>query len=381
MVLILALEILGAVLQEEKPPKFVGFDVGRGSVAVLIPAHNEQTLISLTLERILPQMQSGDRILVVADNCSDDTEKIALACGAEVVERFDDKLRGKGYALDYGVRHLEQNPPETLIILDADCLIGEDSIELLSSCSKKYDRPVQALYLMDNPADVGISQKIAAFAQLVNNYVRPLGMSWLGLPCHLLGTGMAFPWSQISQASLASGNIVEDMNLGVDMVRRGSGPIFLPEAKVRSLFPAGQEATKGQRERWEHGHIETILSQTPKLLSQGVLQFQPKLLFFALDLAVFPLALLTILLGLLTILVSVYAYLGGAVGLAALIFLTLCLFATSIIFAWWRFGREILTASELAAIPCYIFMKIPLYAKFLFNKQREWVRTERDDGS
>ena len=46
-------------------------------VAVLVPAHNEAAVITSTLNAILPQLKTGDRIVVVADNCTDDTSALA----------------------------------------------------------------------------------------------------------------------------------------------------------------------------------------------------------------------------------------------------------------------------------------------------------------
>lgn len=62
---------------------------------------------------------------MVADNCTDDTARLASAAGAEVIERHDALLRGKGYALDFGVRHLAQQPPDVVIVVDADCQVAE----------------------------------------------------------------------------------------------------------------------------------------------------------------------------------------------------------------------------------------------------------------
>ena len=69
---------------------------------------------------------------MVADNCTDDTAAIARAAGAEVIERQNATLRGKGYALDAGIRHLTANPPAVVIIVDADCLVAGGTIDLLS---------------------------------------------------------------------------------------------------------------------------------------------------------------------------------------------------------------------------------------------------------
>jgi hypothetical protein len=93
----------------------------RGKVAVLIPAHNEQLLIGQTLQRLLPQITAVDRVLVVADNCTDKTALMARSHGVEVLERHDTQNRGKGFALAAGVAHLAADPPDVVIVFDADC--------------------------------------------------------------------------------------------------------------------------------------------------------------------------------------------------------------------------------------------------------------------
>jgi cellulose synthase/poly-beta-1,6-N-acetylglucosamine synthase-like glycosyltransferase len=77
-------------------------------VAVLIPAHNESAGIKFTIEDIKQQLGSRDRLVVVADNCTDDTAAVAAASGAEVSIRNDTTKIGKGYALDWGIDHLTQ---------------------------------------------------------------------------------------------------------------------------------------------------------------------------------------------------------------------------------------------------------------------------------
>src|SRR5271170_673250 len=49
----------------------------RPVVAVLVPAHNEALGIRGTIESIAAQMAPGDRLVVVADNCTDATAEIA----------------------------------------------------------------------------------------------------------------------------------------------------------------------------------------------------------------------------------------------------------------------------------------------------------------
>src|SRR5258708_5857810 len=99
---ILFLEVLAAVALGQKSPT-VPINESRRRAAVLVPAHNESTGILPTLSDIKAQLQAGDRLLVVADNCTDDTAGVALAAGAEVSIRSDLKKIGKGYALEWGL--------------------------------------------------------------------------------------------------------------------------------------------------------------------------------------------------------------------------------------------------------------------------------------
>jgi hypothetical protein len=62
---------------------------------------------------------------------------IAARAGAEVIERFDPDRRGKGYALDFGVRHLSTRPPEIVVIVDADCIVEGDAIDRLARQSQR----------------------------------------------------------------------------------------------------------------------------------------------------------------------------------------------------------------------------------------------------
>jgi cellulose synthase/poly-beta-1,6-N-acetylglucosamine synthase-like glycosyltransferase len=351
----------------------------RPSIAVLIPAHNEQLGIGATLESLRAQLVDGDRIIVIADNCQDNTATIARSYGAIAIERIDTVKRGKSYALDYGMRYLEQNePPETVVIVDADCLIQPGSLTRLASLAVQKNRPVQALYLMYSPPNSSLKTKIAEFAWAVKNWARALGYHHLGLPCQLMGTGMSFPWALIQKANIASGHIVEDLKLGLELADQRHPPLFCPEAVVTSVFPINTEGAKSQRTRWEHGHLGMIAKEGPALLLRSLAKFNLGMLALVLDMCVPPLALLTLLvlsLALAGIILTSFSHalFPGLFGVLLLLMLGI-----TVLLAWVKFGRSILSLTSLGYAPIYMLAKIPLYLKFLVRRQVEWVRSKRD---
>ncbi|MEO6367214.1 MAG: glycosyltransferase family 2 protein [Steroidobacteraceae bacterium] len=347
--------------------------------AVLMPAHDEAAGIGLVITALRPQLRPGDRLLVVADNCSDDTAAVARQHGAEVVERTDATLRGKGYALDFGVRHLGSHPPDVVIIIDADCVAGECSLRTLAAQCSASHRPTQALYLMRSPG-LSVGGRIAEFAWRVKNHARPLGLHRMGLPCQLMGTGMAFPWLLIANAPLASGHIVEDLQLGLDLAMAGTAPEFCPSALVTSQFAANVEGADSQRTRWEHGHMHLLVSRVPGLLWTSMRRGNLGALALAMDLLVPPLALLALLVAAtsvasVTLALVHVAFLPAA--WSALCVLTLLLAGVGC--AWLRHGRDLLSMGDLARVPLYALRKIPIYVRFLVARQVSWIRARRDE--
>ncbi len=351
-------------------------------VTIVIPAHNEATVIGSTLEILTPVLKPQDRLIVVADNCNDATAEIARTKGATVIERHDSENRGKGYALDYGIKFIEPEAPDVVIIIDADCTVHPGAIARLTESAIATQRPVQATYLMTTAKNSKSSKELLAeFAYLMRNLVLPLGLERLGQSCSLKGTGMAFPWHIISKANLANGHIVEDLKLGLDLAIAGHRPIFCPEAKVTSYFPQQSQATKSQRTRWEHGHLQMIRTYLPLLLQETVSQKRFDLLINALDLCVPPLSLLVVMwLGIMT--VSSFFALVGASWIPVIIsaIAGFC-FLTAILTAWSGFATKILPLNQLLTVPFYVLRKIPVYLQFLIKPQNMWIRTERDSVS
>jgi len=352
----------------------------RPRIAVLVPAHNESASIAGTVALLLRELSPTDRLLVVADNCSDDTQAQAAKAGADVIARQDPTRRGKGFALAFGMEHLSHTgAPEVLVIFDADCSISSGGIEHIARVAVSLNRPVQADYLLGAPAAATPRTTISALAFLVRNRVRPLGLKRLGVPCHLMGSGMAFPWDVIRKAPPYGDNLVEDLAMGLDLSLLGHPPYFCPEVQVQSELPNAAQAAIGQRKRWEHGMLATLIQFGPRLVRAGFTQ-SPARLGQALDLAIPPLAMLVAIL--------LFTVCGGSVlwglGLSPLApvvvaMASLCAVAVAVGISWARFARDTVPFRNLASIPLYFLWKIPLYLSFIGGKrQKGWVRTDRE---
>jgi cellulose synthase/poly-beta-1,6-N-acetylglucosamine synthase-like glycosyltransferase len=349
---------------------------GRPPLAVLVPAHDEEAGIATALATIVAQLGPGDRLVVVADNCTDGTAAAARTAGATVLERRSD-LRGKGYALAHGIDHLRAAPPSAVVIVDADCALAPGSLDALMADLARTGRPVQALDLMLAPPESGLGRRMAEFAWRVRNWVRPGGSARLGMPCQLMGTGMALSWDMVRDAALANASIVEDMKLGLDLAARGLPPLFCERALVTSRFPDSDAAAGTQRTRWEHGHLEMILREAPSTLAAALSRRDARLLGLALDLAVPPLALLAGLLVLDWLLALAGRLAGGGAGALVLASLLLAAFLASVLLAWARRGRDLVALTELLSAPWYILRKVPMYLRFVGRRQKDWVRTDR----
>lgn len=350
----------------------------RARVGVLIPAHDEEAALPTAVPIIQRQMRDGDRILVVADNCSDDTAVVAARLGAEVAVRTDPTKRGKGFALDHGIRHFGNDAPEIVVIIDADCALSDFAIDRLAQICTATNRPVQALYLMQGGPAAPQITRLREFAWRIKNEIRPRGLGSLGLPCHLMGTGMAFPWELIARANLATGALVEDLKLGLELAAAGHAPMFCPAAVVTSEFPVTDEGTRTQQRRWEQGHLGLIAAEIPGLLLTAIRRRNIDLLVLALDAAIPPLSLLAMM-------VVSFVLLGSgarALGMGSTAFvISLTAFLGLIVATmgcWLKVGRDLLTPSSAFTIAGVLLRKIPFYWRILMRRDRSgWVRTDR----
>lgn len=347
------------------------------ATAVLIPAHDEAGGIAATLAALRDVTPPGTRVLVVADNCTDGTAKAARDAGAEVIERQDPHHRGKGYALAFGRDHLAAGAaPEVVIVLDADCRLTPGSIAALSHEALRRGTPAQAINLIAPDLAAAPMVQISSFAMVVKNLFRSRGMQRLGGAALLTGTGMAFPWPLFARADLATGSIVEDLSLGIEMTRAGHAPFLVEHAHVRSA-PAALADALEQRRRWEHGFLDTLRRRALPVLASGVKRLALGEILLGLHLLVPPLALLLALAALALAVLAAFAALGASPLPLGSLSVIVGLVSVLLVVAWVAGGRPFLAGSALLRAPVYLLWKLPIYAGFLRKPQASWNRTPR----
>ena len=348
------------------------------AAVIVIPAHDEELIIGATLENLRHLAGNSVRILVVADNCEDGTAKIATNMGVEVVERIDHARRGKGFALDFARQHLRADPPAIVVIIDADCTAAPGSIERLVAACATSGRPCQANYVQTPAPDGPPALQLSTFAFYIKNVVRQRALQRLAGRVHLLGTGMAFPWALFEQVELATANIVEDLEIGLQLANAGHPPLAVEEAIVSS-DPAAQADTLEQRRRWEGGYLASAARWVPRMVVRSLGRGDLGGLWAAIDLLIPPLALLVTLdVAALLAAALLHAFVGGALWPLLALAAALAFAGIALTIAWAAGGSRYVTLGGLARIPVYLLWKLPLYAGLARKgSPKEWVRTRR----
>jgi cellulose synthase/poly-beta-1,6-N-acetylglucosamine synthase-like glycosyltransferase len=348
------------------------------SVVIIVPAHDEEAHLLERLTALREAAKGHARILVVADNCSDSTAEIARLVGVDVIERVDPARRGKGFALDFAKQELQRDPPDVVLIIDADCWTDGQSIALLAGWCAASGDPCQATNLQAPSPGSSLEVKLSTFAFFIKNVIRQRALQRLAGRVHLLGTGMALPWKLFAAAELATGDIVEDLKLGQDLSEAGYPPIFVEGATIWSNAET-QANTLSQRRRWEGGFLRNALRTGPAMFGRSLRKGDPGGLWAAANIMVPPFAMLLMLdlaaLGLSSALIWLA---GGAWWPVWLLAAIVMLAGVGLGLAWAAGGSRFVGLGDLARAPLYLVWKLPVYLGFVrHGAPKDWKRTDR----
>jgi 1,2-diacylglycerol 3-beta-glucosyltransferase len=245
---------LGALTAMARPRRPL---VGDRSVrfAVVIPAHNEALSITDTVASVLAlDYPAGLRkVVVIADNCTDHTAQVAKDAGADVIERFDDQRRSKGYALTDVLPEVLRDPwVDAVVVVDADTIVQDNLLSCFAAHFAAGAQVVQADYAVANP-DHGWRTELLDVAFTCFHEVRSLGREHLRLSSGLRGNGMGFTRRALELVPHHAASLVEDLEHGIALAEAGIRVVYAHDTRVWAEMPNNDEAAESQRRRWERG--------------------------------------------------------------------------------------------------------------------------------
>jgi len=373
--------VLLTVLAWRPPPEGPGAPALR--FAVVVPAHDEAAGIAATMRSLagVDYPPGLRQLLVVADNCSDDTAACARAAGALVLERRDEARRGKGYALAAAFAWALEHGVDAVVVVDADTVV---SANLLRAFAHRLDAGAQALqadYRVRNPA-ASWRTRLMTIALSAFHQVRSLGRARLGVSCGLRGNGMCLRSSLLRAVPYDAFSLVEDLEYGVRLGLAGYRVEYAPEAQVFGEMVAGGEAARSQRLRWEGGRARLRKTHGLALVRRGLLGRDALALDLAFDVLLPPLSQLGLAgLGLLAASGASWGLWG--VGRAAELSCLLALGALGahVLGGWWYSGTGLRGLVDLACAPAYVLWKLALPRAPAAAADAEWIRTRREGSS
>ncbi len=221
----------------------------RHRFAVLVPAHNEEISLPTTLRSLHSADYPAElvSVVVVADNCADDTARVAAAAGATVLVRHSATERGKGYALRFGLDAILPQRSDAVVILDADCQVEPRFFRALNAWLANA-HAVQVAVETRN-ADDGPTGYVGAIGNAFDNALSA-GKDRLGFAVPLRGSGMAFRREVLERFPWTEYGLVEDADYAARLRAGGVRVRFVPEPLVKSESPARKADLVQQRRRW-----------------------------------------------------------------------------------------------------------------------------------
>ncbi|MFL5378027.1 MAG: glycosyltransferase family 2 protein [Myxococcales bacterium] len=365
-----ALAILSA-----RPKASAAQSEGRLRFAVVVPAHDEEAGIAATVRSLLDVDYPRDlfRVVVVADNCLDETSVRARQAGAHVLVRYDAERRGKGYALEHAFATiLRDGDVDAVVVVDADTIVSRNLLRAFAARLTAGELAIQADYAVRNPGASWRTLLMSIALGLVH-VVRPLARERLRLSCGLRGNGMCFARAALERVPHRAFSIVEDLEYGLRLGEAGIRVAYASEAHVFGEMVSTARAAASQRRRWEGGRFAMARLHAPRLLRDALRLRDRVRLDLALDLLVPPLSMLAVpvLLGL----AAAFALHGTA---ALAVFGACAVFLVAYVFRGWMVsGSGARGLVALCGAPAFIIWKLAVLAARPVTK--EWVRTARED--
>ncbi len=335
--------------------------------ACLISARNEESVIGNLIDSIRANDYPQDlvTIFVVADNCTDNTAKIAREKGAICYERFDDIHKTKGFALQFLINNIKNDfgavdAFDGYFIFDADNLLETDYISRMNESFDAGERVITSYRASKNFSDNWISASYALhWLRTIRNENR--ARSIFRLATRIQGTGYLVG-SEVIPDGWNFTTLTEDRELSAAAVIRGYRISYNNDAIFYDEQPVDLKIALRQRLRWAKGHIQALVKLGGKLFC-NIFKFN-KMSFISFDMltVVWPRSLETIFRKVVTFVLKmlIFVMTGAALGSY------LGLVYDTVYWVAYSYGTNILMAIYLFIIEHKRIPKMAWYKKAWF---------------
>ena len=240
----------------------------------IIPAHNEEAVVGNLVESLKAQDYPKDKfdIYVIADNCTDDTAKVAKEAGAIVLKRFDETKKTKGYALNWFLKQkIEENADyDAFCVFDADNIVDKNFIKNMNKKLCQGEEVVQGYRDIKNPRDSWVASGYAIFYWMMHRFYH-LARYNLGLSALLNGTGFMVKFDLVKPNGWQTITLTEDIEFSLMNIIDGRRVGWSTDAIVYDEQPLTFSQSWSQRSRWTVGHLQCMKNYTSEL-AKGVVE-------------------------------------------------------------------------------------------------------------
>ena len=234
----------------------------------IIPAHNEEAVVANLIESLKNQTYNKELydIYVIADNCTDNTARIARNAGAIVYERFDETKKTKGYALNWFLQQkIKENAEyDAFFLFDADNIVDKNFIKNMNKKLCQGEDVVQGYRDIKNPSDNWITAGYAIFYWQMHRFYH-LARYNIGLSPLLNGTGFMVRFDVIKPQGWDTETLTEDIEFSLKRIIKGKKLGWATDAIVYDEQPTGFKQSWSQRSRWTVGHIQCMSKYAKQL--------------------------------------------------------------------------------------------------------------------
>ncbi len=345
---------------------------------IVVPAHNERLLLPKLLESIGNQKYPPDLFstIVVADNCIDNTAEVAHQRGAVVLERFNERKRGKGYAIQFVLETIDMAQYDAILVMDADSVMSDTTLLHLDGTMRDGKRIIQCYNGVGNPDDSWFTRLLDVSRTIGNEIYHPAKQK-LGLSSYLMGNGMCFTTEILRKYGWDAFTVGEDWEYYIKLIQKGEVIGFARDARVYHQESSSLKQATSQRLRWSSGRFAIAMKYGFTLLLMGIKDFSLIKIDASLPL-LFPnpsLGINLTLLGISAGLLLPRVYSGATTAwFSTLAVIQIGLFCIGVLYT----EKKLKNLLSIFFAPAFLLWKMGIDALSAFGLGRKtWVRTER----